>query len=373
VAGVRLSNISKSYDGVTDVIRDVSLDIADSEFCVFVGPSGCGKSTLLRMVAGLEDITRGEMQIGGARVNELAPSERNVAMVFQNYALYPHLDVTQNIAFGLRLAGMAKAEIASRVQRIAKTLEIEHLLDRKPKALSGGQRQRVAIGRALVRDPGVFLFDEPLSNLDASLRTQMRVEIARLHRAYGRASTIYVTHDQVEAMTLADKIVLLNNGDDVRRFGSVAQVGAPMELYSHPRSLFVAGFIGSPRMNLMPAHIDSLADDGVQVRLRDGSKLRAAVRAGAAAIGMPVTLGVRSEHLSLDLSGPGDHIEARVHWVEQLGDTTFAYLESAAAQAPVLRLPGETPVNVGDTLRVRVPPARAHLFDDQGIAFARLH
>ena len=372
MAGVQLSNIFKTYDGTTDVIRDVSLNIADGEFCVFVGPSGCGKSTLLRMVAGLEDISRGEMLIGGARVNDLAPSERNVAMVFQNYALYPHLDVTENMAFGLRLTGMPKAEIRTRVERIAKTLEITHLLDRKPKSLSGGQRQRVAIGRALVRDPGVFLFDEPLSNLDASLRTQMRVEIARLHREYGRASTIYVTHDQVEAMTLADKIVLLHTGEDVRLHGSVAQVGAPMELYSNPRNLFVAGFIGSPRMNLVPAQIDSVGEAGVKLRLRDGSLVLAAVRASAAAVGMAVTLGVRSEHLSLDLAGPGDSIETRVQWVEQLGDTTFAYLESAAAQAPVLRLPGETPVSVGDTLRVRIPPKRAHVFDEKGMALERV-
>ena len=212
MAGVQLSNIHKSYEpGGAEVIRDVSLDIADGEFCVFVGPSGCGKSTLLRMVAGLEDITRGEMRIGGNRVNELAPSERNVAMVFQNYALYPHLDVTANMAFGLRLAGMKKDEIGTRVQRIAKLLEIEHLLERKPKALSGGQRQRVAIGRALVRDPGVFLFDEPLSNLDAALRTQMRVEIARLHREYGRASTIYVTHEPRVA-AYADREIALRDG-----------------------------------------------------------------------------------------------------------------------------------------------------------------
>jgi multiple sugar transport system ATP-binding protein len=373
VAGVQLSNISKTYDGASDVIRDVTLNIADGEFCVFVGPSGCGKSTLLRMVAGLEDITKGEMHIGGARVNDLAPSERNVAMVFQNYALYPHLDVTQNMGFGLRLTGMAKPEIKRRVTNIARTLEIEHLLERKPKSLSGGQRQRVAIGRALVRDPGVFLFDEPLSNLDAALRTQMRVEIARLHREYGKASTIYVTHDQVEAMTLADKIVLLHTGADVHKHGSVAQVGAPMELYSNPRNLFVAGFIGSPKMNLVQGHVDSVGDDGVKVRLRDGSVVLAAVRSSASAVGMAVTLGVRSEHLSLDLSGPGDHIETRVQWVEQLGDTTFAYLESAAAQAPVLRLPGETPVSVGQALRVRVPPSRAHVFDDQGMALEKLH
>ncbi len=375
MAGVQLSQIYKSYDGTTDVIRDVSLDIADGEFCVFVGPSGCGKSTLLRMVAGLEDITRGEMRIGGARVNELAPSERNVAMVFQNYALYPHLDVTQNMGFGLRLTGMAKAEINTRVQRIAETLEIKHLLDRKPKSLSGGQRQRVAIGRALVRDPGVFLFDEPLSNLDAALRTQMRVEIARIHREYGKASTIYVTHDQVEAMTLADKIVLLHTGDEVRKHGSVAQVGAPMELYSNPRNLFVASFIGSPKMNLLPAGIVSVGESSVKVRLRDGSVVVANVRPGSSKLepGSPVTLGVRSEHLTLaDAESAENVIGCKVQWVEQLGDTTFAYLDTADGQKLVLRLPGETPMSVGDAIRVRVPPGRAHVFDEQGLALEKL-
>eukprot|EP01030_Chromulinospumella_sphaerica_P034807 gene34807-biopygen24518 len=254
MAGLSLRGISKSFDdGLSTVVKDVSLDIADNEFCVFVGPSGCGKSTLLRMIAGLEDVTEGELMIGGRRVNELAPSERNVAMVFQNYALYPHMDVATNIGFGMRLAGYRKEEIQSRVRNIAKVLQIEHLLERLPKALSGGQRQRVAIGRALVRDPGVFLFDEPLSNLDAALRTQMRVEIARMHREYGKASSIYVTHDQVEAMTLADKIVLLHSGEAIAKFGSVAQVGSPMELYLRPKNLFVAGFIGSPKMNFLQA------------------------------------------------------------------------------------------------------------------------
>ena len=373
MAGVQLANIYKSYEpGGAEVIRDVSLDIADGEFCVFVGPSGCGKSTLLRMVAGLEDITRGEMRIGGNRVNELAPSERNVAMVFQNYALYPHLDVAANMAFGLRLTGMKKDEIGTRVGRIAKLLEIEHLLQRKPKALSGGQRQRVAIGRALVRDPGVFLFDEPLSNLDAALRTQMRVEIARLHREYGRASTIYVTHDQVEAMTLADKIVLLHTGADVAKHGSVAQVGAPMDLYANPRNLFVAGFIGSPRMNLLPATVTQLSESSVTVRLRDGAIVTAAVRPGTVAIGEPVTLGVRSEHLEIaGADGADNGVACRVQWVEQLGDTTFAYLDTPDGQKLVLRLPGETPMRVGDALFVRVPPQRAHLFDEQGMALQR--
>ncbi|WP_077037666.1 ABC transporter ATP-binding protein [Pelomonas sp. KK5] len=370
MAGVQLSNIHKSYEGGAEVIRDVSLDIADGEFCVFVGPSGCGKSTLLRMVAGLEDISSGEMRIGGARVNELAPSERNVAMVFQNYALYPHLDVAENMAFGLRLTGMKTPEIKTRVANIAKTLEIEHLLERKPKALSGGQRQRVAIGRALVRDPGVFLFDEPLSNLDAALRTQMRVEIARLHRSYGKASTIYVTHDQVEAMTLADKIVLLHTGADVAKHGSIAQVGSPMELYANPRNLFVAGFIGSPKMNLLPATVTQVSEASVTLQLRDGASITAAVRPGPVTVGEAVTLGIRSEHLML-AHGGDNTIACKVQWVEQLGDTTFAYLDTADGQKLTLRLPGETPLAEGEALSLRVPPQRAHVFDAQGQALKK--
>ena len=305
MAGVTLKNVSKSYDGNAPVVRDVSLEIANGEFCVFVGPSGCGKSTLLRMVAGLEDITAGDMLIGEQRVNDLAPSERNVAMVFQNYALYPHMDVAANIAFGMGLAGHDKETIKSRVAKIAEMLQIERLLARRPRALSGGQRQRVAIGRALVRDPGVFLFDEPLSNLDAALRTQMRVEIARMHREYGKASTIYVTHDQVEALTLADKIVLLHTGDDVARYGSVAQVGSPMQLYNAPANRFVAGFIGSPKMNFIDVEISAIAPQGLQVRTRRGEVLNAAVKPGKLAVGDRATLGVRPEHVTAKAASEG--------------------------------------------------------------------
>jgi len=376
MADVNLDRVGKTYDGVATIVREVSLQVADGEFCVFVGPSGCGKSTLLRMVAGLEDITHGDMHIGGRRVNELAPSERNVAMVFQNYALYPHMDVASNIAFGLRLAGLKKAEIAARVQRIADILQIQPLLARKPRSLSGGQRQRVAIGRALVRDPGVFLFDEPLSNLDASLRTQTRVEIARLHRQYGKASTIYVTHDQVEAMTLADKIVLLHTGDDVMRHGSVAQVGAPLDLYTSPRNLFVASFIGSPKMNFIAGVVDAIEADGVRVRLPGGTLLKAAVAAGALAAGQPVTLGARSEHLSLQ-AGPGDNaLACRVQWVERLGDLTYVYLDGPPQGAQpttlIARLPGDRGASVGDGLHLHLPTAACHLFDAEGMALPRL-
>jgi multiple sugar transport system ATP-binding protein len=372
VADVKLNQVGKSYDGAVTVVRDVSLQIADGEFCVFVGPSGCGKSTLLRMVAGLEDITGGEMHIGGRRVNELAPSERNVAMVFQNYALYPHMDVATNIGFGLRLAGLKKPEIESRVRRIADILQIQPLLERKPKSLSGGQRQRVAIGRALVRDPGVFLFDEPLSNLDASLRTQTRVEIARLHRQYGKASTIYVTHDQVEAMTLADKIVLLHTGKDVLDHGSVAQVGAPLELYSRPKSLFVASFIGSPRMNFVKARVQRIAADGVVVRAGDGCLVKAAVAPGALEVGAPVTLGARSEHLSLQADAGDNTLQCRVQWVERLGDLTFVYLDGPEQATLIARLPGDRTAAVGDGVYLHLPPAACHLFDEAGLALPLL-
>ncbi len=372
MADVSLNQIGKSYEGIVTVVRDVSLQIADGEFCVFVGPSGCGKSTLLRMVAGLEDITTGDMRIGGLRVNDLAPSERNVAMVFQNYALYPHMDVATNIAFGLRLAGLKKAEIQARVQRIADVLQIQPLLGRKPRSLSGGQRQRVAIGRALVRDPGVFLFDEPLSNLDASLRTQTRVEIARLHRQYGRASTIYVTHDQVEAMTLADKIVLLHTGEDVVRHGSVAQVGAPLELYARPKNLFVASFIGSPKMNFIGGVVDRVDADGVLLRTPGGHTLKAAVSPRRLSPGQPVTLGARSEHLSLQQAAGDNTLACRVQWVERLGDLTYVYLDGPQQTTLIVRLPGDRTAVVGDGVHLHLPASACHLFDQEGMALPAL-
>ncbi|WP_017924592.1 ABC transporter ATP-binding protein, partial [Burkholderia glumae] len=272
MASISLKGVQKAYGEAAPVIRDVDLEIGAHEFCVFLGPSGCGKSTLLRMIAGLEDVSDGEIAIGGRRVNELSAAQRGVAMVFQSYALFPHMTVYENIAFGLRLAKTPKAEIDRKVREAARILQLEPLLERHPKALSGGQRQRVAIGRAIVREPGVFLFDEPLSNLDATLRGQTRIEIGRLHRQFAEASVVYVTHDQVEAMTLADKIVLLHSGEETERYGSIAQVGAPLDLYYRPASRFVAGFIGSPRMNFLAAHV--LADDagGLSVRLDGGGE-----------------------------------------------------------------------------------------------------
>ena len=286
MADVALSGIRKSF-GATEVLKGVDLTIADGEFVVFVGPSGRGKSTLLRVIAGLEEADAGEVSIGGRVVNALSPSDRGIAMVFQSYALYPHMSVRQNMAFGLTLAKTDKAEIERRVMAAAQTLNIVDYLDRKPKALSGGQRQRVAIGRAIVREPEVFLFDEPLSNLDAALRVRMRYEFASLHERL-KTTMVYVTHDQVEAMTLADRIVVLNGG-------VIEQVGAPMELYEHPRTRFVAEFIGSPKMNLIPAEVIDGGASGATVRTSAGEVLRVGVDATAVQAGQSVLLGVRPE------------------------------------------------------------------------------
>ena len=373
MAGLSLQSLVKRYNEQVLVLKDVSLDVADGEFCVFVGPSGCGKSTLLRMIAGLEDISAGELRIGGERVNERAPSQRNVAMVFQNYALYPHMTVAGNIGFGLGLAGVDKATAGRRIAQIAQMLQISHLLDRKPASLSGGQRQRVAIGRALVREPGVFLFDEPLSNLDAALRTQTRVEIARLHRQYARAASIYVTHDQVEAMTLADKIVLLRSGADVLTQGSVAQVGAPLTLYREPANLFVATFLGSPKMNLLPTTVAAIDAHGLELRSAGGHVLHAAVAVDGVKPGDAVTLGARSEDLQLHAEGGVGCLPCRVQWVERLGDMTYAYLGREGAETPlVIRLDGRSTAGVGDGVHLHWPPTSCHVFDGTGTALRRL-
>ena len=360
MADVRLTGVSKSF-GSTEVLKGVDLEIADGEFVVFVGPSGCGKSTLLRTIAGLEEADAGEIAIARRTVNDLSPSERGVAMVFQSYALYPHMNVYENMAFGLKLAKHDKAEIDRRVRGAAETLNITDYLDRKPKALSGGQRQRVAIGRAIVREPQVFLFDEPLSNLDAALRVRMRYEFASLHERL-KTTMIYVTHDQVEAMTLADRIVVLNAG-------VIEQVGKPMELYERPRNLFVAGFIGSPKMNLLPAEIVTASAKGATVRTGAGESVRVAVDASRAAPGDAVTLGVRPEHLAV--AGPGDAVGAAVTFVETLGHATYAYLEAGGTPVTVL-LPGDVRPAVGEALKLRVPAGQAHLFDADGVAFGRL-
>ncbi len=362
MADIALRDVHKSF-GSAHVIKGVNLEIEDKEFVVFVGPSGCGKSTLLRLVAGLEDITRGRLLFDGEEVNDLPPAERGIAMVFQSYALYPHMSVYDNMAFGLKLAKLGRAGVDERVRKAARILQIEALLDRKPRQLSGGQRQRVAIGRAIVRDPRVFLFDEPLSNLDAALRVQMRIEIAKLHRNLD-ATMIYVTHDQVEAMTLADRIAVLNAG-------RLEQFGSPLELYHHPENLFVAGFIGSPRMNFLEGEISAAGSNGVLVRLPGGGEIIAPVTADGAQPGQKVTLGMRPEHLRE--GGGGDaELEGRVIAVEHLGGETYVYLDRPDAQAPlVVKAAGNSQTRVDDLLPVGVPATACYLFDDEGLAFRR--
>ena len=345
MAGVSLNSIVKRY-GPVEVIRNISLEIGDGEFCVFVGPSGCGKSTLLRIIAGLEGFETGEVRIGDRIVNHLPARSRDIAMVFQDYALYPHMTVRDNMAFGLKMRDVPRDEIERRVAEAARTLQIDHLLDRKPRQLSGGQRQRVAMGRAIVRQPLVFLFDEPLSNLDAKLRVDMRTEIKRLHQQIG-ATLIYVTHDQVEAMTLADRIIVL-------REGVIEQIGTPRAIYDRPDSLFVAGFIGSPSMNFLPARLA-----GGALTLEDGQALP---WTGSGAPDGAVTLGVRPEHFTED--GASAAIDAAVEVVEPLGSDTLAALRVGTTQVTA-RLSANSNVASGQRLRLGLDIARAHLFDPQ--------
>ncbi len=362
MADVWLVGVRKAF-GAVEVLKGVDLEIADGEFVVFVGPSGCGKSTLLRTIAGLEETTAGQVMIGGRAVNDLSPSDRGVAMVFQSYALYPHMTAYENMAFGLKLAKTDRTEIDRRVRGAAETLGITDYLSRKPKALSGGQRQRVAIGRAIVREPEVFLFDEPLSNLDAALRVRMRYEFARLH-AELKTTMIYVTHDQVEAMTLADRIVVLNGG-------RIEQVGAPMALYERPANLFVAGFIGSPKMNLLAAEVVEASAGGATLRTAAGDRLRAAVDAARARPGDTVTVGVRPEHLAL--AGDGGTLKAEVLFAETLGAATLVHLtHPAAAETLTVQAPGDVRVGPGKILTLQAAPDQVHLFDAAGQAFERL-
>jgi len=329
MGSIELKDVRKSF-GAVDVINGVNLTIENGEFAVFVGPSGCGKSTLLRLIAGLEDLTTGEVLIDGANVNEVGPAQRGLAMVFQSYALYPHMSVRGNIAFALKMAKQPSAVIARKVQRAAAILNLTEYLDRKPRQLSGGQRQRVAIGRAIVREPKAFLFDEPLSNLDAALRVQMRVEIGELHQAL-KTTMIYVTHDQVEAMTMADKIIVLDKG-------SVMQIGAPLELYNQPSGLFVASFIGSPTMNL--------------------------IRGPPAAKRGATTIGVRPEHV--DVSTAAGEWPAQVRVAEHLGSDTFLHAESDSVGPLTIRLSGEAPIAPGDAIFVTPREAYVHRFDADG-------
>jgi multiple sugar transport system ATP-binding protein len=371
VAAITLRGISKVYGNHAAVLRDVNLSIGHHEFCVFLGPSGCGKSTLLRIIAGLEDASSGELLIGERVVNAVPPAERGVAMVFQSYALFPHMTVAENIGFGLTLAKVPKAEVARRVADTARALQLEPLMARKPRELSGGQRQRVAIGRAIVREPGVFLFDEPLSNLDATLRGQTRVEIAHVHQRFADASTVYVTHDQIEAMTLADKIVLLRAGQDARDFGSIAQVGAPLELYHRPNSLFVAGFIGSPGMNFMPGKVAGIDSEGVSVLLPGGETLRAAVDGSALILDQPVTLGVRPEHLHAE-GGDYPQLTRTITLIERLGEHSYLHLREGSDGVLLAKVAGDAQARPGESATIGVDPRCCHLFGADGNALPHL-
>jgi multiple sugar transport system ATP-binding protein len=363
MANLSLAKIRKSY-GPVDVIKGVDLEIADGEFVVFVGPSGCGKSTLLRMVAGLEDISSGTLQIGDRVVNALPPKERGVAMVFQSYALYPHKTVYNNMAFGLQVAHAPRDEIDRKVMEAARILHMEDLLERRPSQLSGGQRQRVAIGRAIVREPRVFLFDEPLSNLDAALRSHTRAEIKKLHRDLG-ATMIYVTHDQVEAMTLADKIVVLEAGH-------VRQVGAPLELYHTPQNKFVAGFIGSPRMNFIPVTAISVTTAGIIVRSPEIPDTLIPVAPGNARSGDTLSLGIRPE----DIGAASQHdvtLQGRVDLVERLGHQTLLEIVTASGASISGFLAGTAMAQLDDNASFGFSSRDAHLFAEDGTAFQRRH
>jgi alpha-glucoside transport system ATP-binding protein len=362
MAEVELSNVTKSF-GAVQVIKGVDLSIQQGEFVVFVGPSGCGKSTLLRLIAGLEDITAGTLSIEGNVVNDVPPSKRGIAMVFQSYALYPHMTVYNNMAFSMRLAKASKEAIDKSVREAAQILQLTPLLDRLPKQLSGGQRQRVAIGRAIVRKPKVFLFDEPLSNLDAGLRVATRIEIARLHENMSETTMIYVTHDQVEAMTLADRIVVLNAG-------KIEQVGAPMELYHNPANLFVARFIGSPAMNMLPATIEG-ANGDARVRAEGGGEaVRVSTKIPAGSKGRPATLGVRPEDLTL-ATGSGI-FNGKIILVEKLGEVTMLYVDVPGAKEPIIvKLTGDVSVERGADVGLTTATGNLHVFDENGISFPR--
>jgi len=363
MANVQLDSLRKVYpDGDFVAVAGATFEVADGELLVLVGPSGCGKSTLLRMLAGLESITSGTLRIGGRVVNDVAPKERDIAMVFQSYALYPHMTVSENLAFGLKLRGHDRATIAARVDEAAKILELDQLLDRRPAALSGGQRQRVALGRALVRQPQVFLLDEPLSNLDAKLRMSMRVEIARLHRRLG-ATMVYVTHDQIEAMTLGQRIVVLKDGE-------IQQIDTPMALYDRPANLFVAGFLGSPAMNLLPGRLAQ--DGGLYLDLGDGLHLPLDGHGPPAEWnGRDLVLGIRPEHLLR--AGTGDRAFAPVvEVVEPVGHEVFVNLRFGPHVLIARLPPGDLPVP-GETLPLCLAPGRTHAFDPgSGLALARL-
>ena len=364
MSAVQLQQIRKTFSGA-EVLKGVDIEVNEHEFLVFVGPSGCGKSTLLRTIAGLERVDSGRVLIGGEDVTEVEPSERGVAMVFQSYALYPHMSVYENIAFGLRMLKLPQSEIDRRVNGAAQILQIGQLLERRPRALSGGQRQRVAIGRAIVREPKVFLFDEPLSNLDAALRVQMRLELIKLHKQLN-ATMIYVTHDQTEAMTMADRIVVLNHG-------AVEQIGSPLELYRRPRNRFVAGFIGSPKMNFVDVDVRGADSSGVSIVLPGGALLAVPCEADGVRTGDKLMLGVRPEHLTENGAADCDaRFAGEVIVVEHLGGETLSHVGIAGGGTIQVKGSGESAAADGQRIEVGFSVRHAHLFRDNGLALRAL-
>jgi len=361
MAGIKLTEINKSF-GSVKVLHDINLQIAKGEFVVFVGPSGCGKSTLLRLIAGLEKITSGTLEIDDKVMNDVPSSERGIAMVFQSYALYPHMTVYNNIAFALRIAKLDKKQIDIEVRKVADLLQLTPYLDRLPKALSGGQRQRVAIGRTLVRNPKVFLFDEPLSNLDAKLRVAMRIQIANLNESLPDATMIYVTHDQVEAMTLADRIVVLSED------GGIEQIGTPLELYNNPTNLFVAGFIGSPAMNIIPARIVEVRNNTI-VEIEKSERVSVPIVVSREFIGEPVYLGIRPEDLEITNSGD-NMLKGKISYMEALGDLSLLYLQiEESDQQLVVKTQGIASYAIGDIVKVNTSMEKRHLFNEKGVSF----
>ena len=361
MANLKIKNLQKGFEGFS-IIKGIDLEVHDREFVVFVGPSGCGKSTLLRLIAGLEEVTDGTIELDGRDITQVSPAKRDLAMVFQTYALYPHMSVRKNMSFALDLAGVPKAEVEKKVSEAARILELAPLLERKPKHLSGGQRQRVAIGRAIVRNPKIFLFDEPLSNLDAALRVQMRLELARLHQEL-QATMIYVTHDQVEAMTLADKVVVLNAG-------KIEQVGSPLDLYHQPANLFVAGFLGTPKMGFLKGRVSRLDAQSCEVELDAGTRIQLPLSGPSLSPGSPVTLGIRPEHLNL--AKPGEcALTVTADVGERLGSDTYCHVITACGEPLTLRIRGDMASRYGEQLQLHLDSEHCHLFDADGLALTR--
>ncbi|TEA63616.1 ABC transporter ATP-binding protein [Pseudomonas sp. CH235] len=361
MANLKIKNLQKGFEGFS-IIKGIDLEVNDKEFVVFVGPSGCGKSTLLRLIAGLEEVSGGTIELDGRDITEVSPAKRDLAMVFQTYALYPHMTVKKNMSFALDLAGVPKAEVEKKVGEAARILELGPMLERKPKQLSGGQRQRVAIGRAIVRNPKIFLFDEPLSNLDAALRVQMRLELLRLHKDL-KATMIYVTHDQVEAMTMADKVVVLNGG-------KIEQVGSPLELYHHPANLFVAGFLGTPKMGFLKGQIVRIDGASCEVSLEAGTRITLPFNASNLSVGSAVTLGIRPEHLELAQAGDCT-LQVTADVSERLGSDTFCHVKTNAGEALTMRVRGDLASRYGEQLNLHLDASHCHLFDADGVALTR--